>query len=111
GFMRFDTADLADLEANGRLQDVIKHEMGHVLGIGTIWTSAYKNVLADSGSADPYYTGAEGRAQFLTVGGNTYVGNKVPVEGNSAPAGTRDAHWRESVLDEELMTGFLNLAG
>ena len=34
---RFDTADLASLESDGRLLGVILHEMGHVLGIGTIW--------------------------------------------------------------------------
>ncbi len=37
GSMSFDTADLARMEADGRLNDVITHEMGHVLGIGTIW--------------------------------------------------------------------------
>ena len=34
-------------------------------------------------------------------------GNPVPVE-NSGGAGTRDSHWRETVLLRELMTGFLN---
>src|SRR5262249_12426176 len=38
GRMQFDTADLAAMQANGTLVDVITHEMGHVLGIGTIWT-------------------------------------------------------------------------
>ena len=35
--MSFDTADLAQIEADGSLVRVIMHEMGHVLGIGTIW--------------------------------------------------------------------------
>src|SRR5262249_22323904 len=39
GDMQFDIADLADMEANGTLDDVITHEMGHVIGIGTIWTN------------------------------------------------------------------------
>src|SRR5262249_58958527 len=34
GTMTFDSADLASLEANGELFDVVLHEMGHVLGIG-----------------------------------------------------------------------------
>src|SRR2546423_5760088 len=38
GEMTFDTADLAQMEANGTLKDGITHEMGHVLGIGTVWT-------------------------------------------------------------------------
>jgi len=37
GIMSFDTADLARMQADGTLNDVITHEMGHVLGIGTIW--------------------------------------------------------------------------
>ena len=36
--MQFDSADLASLEAQGQLVNVILHEMGHVLGLGTIWT-------------------------------------------------------------------------
>jgi hypothetical protein len=34
GAMRFDAADIQDLEKAGSWKDVIKHEMGHVLGIG-----------------------------------------------------------------------------
>jgi hypothetical protein len=42
------------------------------------------------------------------VGGAGYnEGEKVPVE-NSGGSGTTDGHWRESVLVNELMTGFLN---
>jgi hypothetical protein len=33
---------------------------------------------------------------------------KVPVENHGGP-GTCDAHWRESVFKNELMTGFLNI--
>ena len=36
-----------------------------------------------------------------------YVGNKVPVE-DLGGYGTADAHWRESVFDNELMTGYIN---
>jgi len=38
GIMSFDSADLAQMQSNGTLLDVITHEMGHVIGIGTIWT-------------------------------------------------------------------------
>jgi predicted Zn-dependent protease len=36
GIMSFDTADLDRMEADGSLTDVILHEMGHVLGFGTL---------------------------------------------------------------------------
>ena len=44
GIMSFDTADLAKMQADGTLLDVITHEMGHVIGIGTVW--ARKGLLA-----------------------------------------------------------------
>ena len=45
---------------------------------------------------------------FNSAGGSGYVaGQKVPVD-NGAQLGTADAHWRESIMDTELMTGFLD---
>jgi hypothetical protein len=108
GRMKFDEADLANLEASGRLLDVIIHEMGHVLGIGSLWDFApFFELLSGRGTADPFFTGAGAIAAFDDVGGTPYAGNKVPVE-NSGGAGTRDSHWRESVFNSELMTGFLD---
>lgn len=44
-----------------RLVDVITHEMGHVIGIGTIWT--HKGLWTGAGTANPRFTGARrGRA-------------------------------------------------
>src|SRR5206468_4321942 len=37
GVMHFDTADVAGLLAAGQFDEVVRHEMGHVLGFGTIW--------------------------------------------------------------------------
>jgi hypothetical protein len=39
--------------------------------------------------------------------GAFYPGTPVPVENIGGP-GTRDGHWRESVLRNELMTGIIN---
>lgn len=107
GGMRFDLADLATLEAQGQLQSVILHEMGHVLGIGTLWR--IRGVLVGFQSPDPFFTGVAARAIFPTlfVAGASYPGTPVPVE-NTGGAGTRDGHWRESILRNELMTGFIN---
>jgi hypothetical protein len=110
GLMKFDTADLAVLESAGLLQTVILHEMGHVLGFGTIWPDL--GLLADpslppANGTDPHFTGAQARIAFDEVGGAGYTGLKVPVE-NTGGEGTADSHWRESVFGNELMTGFLN---
>jgi hypothetical protein len=114
GVMRFDAADLANLEASGELNLVILHEMGHVLGYGTLWTYSTFGLLANAcGGAnpcttDPHFTGTRAIGAFDDLGGAGYsAGAKVPVE-NSGGAGTQDGHWRESVLDNELMTGYLN---
>jgi hypothetical protein len=49
GITQFDSADIAALDAAGRLVDVILHEMGHVIGIGTIWN--LKGLLSGAGGA------------------------------------------------------------
>ncbi|MDH5315008.1 MAG: hypothetical protein OEW44_00895 [Gemmatimonadota bacterium] len=106
GRMRFDTADLANLEVNGQLNAVILHEMGHVLGVGSLWQS--QSLLAAAGSSDPFFLGRTAQAAFLSAAEPAgFRGNIVPVE-NTGGAGTRDVHWRESTLGNELMTGFLN---
>ncbi|MFN2316791.1 MAG: hypothetical protein ABR602_08910, partial [Gemmatimonadales bacterium] len=64
------------------------------------------NLLSGAGQADPQYTGAAGVAAYQALGGF----GTIPVEGTGG-AGTRDSHWRESVFDNELMTGFLEAAG
>lgn len=103
GDMQFDTADLAALEAANELELVILHEMLHVIGVGTIWQLTGN--LTGAGGPDPQFTGTMATAEYNTIFGTN--GNSVPVE-NTGGQGTRDGHWRESVLDNELMTGFLN---
>jgi hypothetical protein len=103
GTMEFDTADLSALEQSGQLFDVILHEMGHVLGIGTIWSA--KGLLSGAGGSNPLFTGTNAVAAYNQIFGTNATG--VPVE-NSGGSGTRDSHWRESVFGAELMTGYLN---
>lgn len=108
GVMIFDTADVADLEQQGLFDEVILHEMGHVLGFGTLWQPTLLNLLAGGGGSDPFFTGVQGRAAFDRIGGTAYTGGlKVPVE-NMGGQGTANVHWREPVFGNELMTGFLN---
>jgi hypothetical protein len=111
GRMRFDVADVANLESNGAFEAVILHEMGHVLGIGTLWNflGLLQNPsLPDSPGADTHFSGSSAISAFDMVGGSSYLGAKVPVENTQGGSGTRDGHWRESIMDNELMTGFLD---
>src|SRR4051812_39274877 len=102
GRMQFDTADLASMQANGTLNDVITHEMGHVLGIGTIW--ANKGLLAGANTNNPTFTGTNAKKEYglLKKSGPT----AVPVENTGGP-GTKNSHWRDAVFRNELMTGFV----
>jgi len=57
---------------------------------------------------DTYFSGALSVAAFNTMGGTAYTGgHEVPVENSGGP-GTMNSHWRESVLHNELMTGYIN---
>ena len=106
GRMRFDTADLPSLEAAGQLEEVILHEMGHVMGIGSLWGTF--GLRVGTGGPDPHFVGTRTLGAFENLGGFSYTGgSKVPVA-NTGGSGTRDSHWRESVFDDELMTGFLD---
>ena len=81
------------------------HEIGHVLGIGVIWHNLdlIQN-LPSSGEEekDTHFTGPLAIEAFDEAGGTNYTG------GAKVPVASRGAHWRESVLDDELMTPFLN---
>ena len=110
GGMIFDVADVGSLVAQEGFEGTIIHEMGHVLGLGTLWTG--KKLLrnpAPSASEiyDTHFTGPLAIARFDAVGGKDYPGAKVPVE-NLGGAGTRNGHWRESVFGSELLTGYYN---
>jgi hypothetical protein len=110
GVMELDGADLEDLEAAGLLQDVIVHELAHVMGFGIMWDVAPNDLLVGGGGSDPYFQGATAIAAFDEAGGSVRSGSKVPVENTGGP-GTRDGHWRESVHDSELMTGWIEVDG
>lgn len=104
GFMEFDKYDVDLLVAQGQFEKVVLHEIGHVLGIGTVW-NFQRSLLNTSISNDPYYVGSAARAQFAAINTVTYSGNPVPVE-NTGGTGTVNSHWRTSVMQRELMQGF-----
>lgn len=105
GYMMFDTADMADLELAGQLGEVIVHEMGHLVGVGSMWHDL--GLVSGSGTADPRFIGPAATAEYNAIFGNTET--SVPIENiGTYPDGTTEVHWRESVFDNELMTGFLN---
>jgi len=81
---------------------VIMHEMGHVIGFGTIWGNLG---LLRGTASDPRFTGPRATAEYNAIFQTSESG--VPVENTGGP-GTRYSHWRESVFDNELMTGWID---
>ena len=103
GLMFFDTADLDFIESLDLLDEAIIHEMGHVLGFGTLWNFG-RELLVNLDARNPRFTGRAAVRQWHLLGGR----GLVPVEGQFGP-GTRFGHWDEATFDNELMTGFLGL--
>jgi hypothetical protein len=116
GSMRFDSADLAAMESTGSFASVVTHEMGHVIGFGTLWT--WNGVYVDGSGK---YTGLNALAAWRSEF-NQPLANWVPVELGGGP-GTADGHWNEIDLGagptgytdgqgrdlrDEVMTGWLN---
>lgn len=113
GSMSFDSADLADLESDGTLFDVIVHEMAHVIGFGTFWnpeiyTATFAGTQNVYTNGTGQYTGAYGLAAYNAEFG---LGESyIPVELDGGP-GTADGHWDEAIFAggfRDIMTGYLN---
>ena len=110
GCMIFDSANIEQLLASGGLYNVILHEMAHVFGFGTIWDEKHLLMGACPTSSTPSFAGQSSQQAFVSalLPGVVYSDPIVPVEGaGTCNDGTRDGHWSESVLGNELMTGFL----
>jgi hypothetical protein len=104
GQMRFNAYRIGEMLANGSFERVVLHEMGHVLGIGTMWSST--GYLDQSIGGDPRFTGPNAVAEWNALSDGHDTG--VPVE-TGGGSGTALKHWRESELDTELMTGWIDL--
>ncbi|WP_281540251.1 leishmanolysin-related zinc metalloendopeptidase [Maribacter aestuarii] len=107
GVMFFDVDDLDFLEELDLFEEVIVHEMGHVLGVGTLWNVApfgFDRTLRGGSDDNPYFLGSKANVFWNAEGGT----DELPIEGDFGP-GTRFGHWDEAALNNELMTGFLNL--
>lgn len=109
GGMQFDVDDANRLLDEGTFVSVVIHEMGHVLGFNANRFSE-KGLIQGFGGSDPYFTGVAALTAWPSLG-ITYGGNLVPLETNLHPQGTANHHWRETILENEMMTGFVEGAG
>ncbi len=112
--MFFDIDDLPQLEADGILESVIIHEMGHALGFGSLWV---QNELIEplGGVGLTQYTGGEYAIRGYGQDIGSPVASFVPLEQRGG-AGTALAHWFDAppffnqvftpAFTKEIMTGF-----
>ncbi len=130
GTMMFDTADVGILEVAGTLEEVIRHEMAHVLGFGTLWTCNPHLNTEDGcglggGAETPLYT--PGSGEFVGAAATARWVSELSQAGTpdvelGGGAGTAGGHWNEvdsgagltgitdgmNDMRDELMTGWLN---
>ena len=113
GRVKFNERYLAEIEADGGLEEVVLHEMGHTLGLGGYDWGQF-DLLANptlrwfwfafrhNPGEDTHFTGPLAAEAFDAAGGTNYTdGDKVPVE-NCRGRGSGDAHWRELYWSDEV---------
>jgi len=114
GVIKFSSTFVQGLASDGRLGDVILHEMLHTLGVGPLWQNKF--LVGGAGTSASIFTGplAVGGCQFH--GGGSNCASTIPLE-TTGGVGTRDVHWRENTtatgigFNTELMTGYVESAG
>ena len=110
--IELDRDDLVSM-SNNELEALVLHETAHTLGFG-VGTWRRHNLLQNPSldmngdpiepAPDTHFSGANAIAAFNAAGGSGYTGAKVPVENTWGGSGSQDSHWRESVMQSELMT-------
>lgn len=94
GSVKLDTADALDFLNQNLFDDILFHEMLHVIGIGTLWS--------DKQVANGYvYTGSEGTQAYEMSG---FQGDLLIEDGGGS--GTAGGHWEEGDNRTAMATGF-----
>ena len=110
--MQFDVADANSFYQLGLWDDIVTHEMMHVLGFGSLWNVGNHHLVQNNASGQPAeYTGANALAAYQA---DTVFGDPnalyIPVETDGG-AGTAGSHWDDDTLTNELMTGYIGKPG
>jgi Leishmanolysin len=100
GRLKLDIVDVASMRIDGTLAAVILHEIGHVLGIGTLWKT---NGLINATQASCPYSGTNANREYSSLTGCS----RVPIEAIGGDR-TNCSHFDDYCLQTELMTGVIS---
>ncbi|MDE0072552.1 MAG: Ig-like domain-containing protein [Gammaproteobacteria bacterium] len=107
GGVTFDSVFVREIRTHPDRAELLKssarHELAHVLGIGTLWRTRghLKNASTAERVLDTYVVLPLATRAFDAAGGASYTGPKIPVH-QLGPG--RNGHWRGSMFGRELMT-------
>ncbi len=104
GIMEFDVADAASFDAIGMFNDIVFHEMMHVLGFGTLWDA--QGLVTNGPNGELHFNGTNANIAYQADGG---VG-PIQIETDGGP-GTAGGHWDEDLYQNEIMTGYIDVTG
>src|SRR5262249_30176302 len=107
GTIVFDSGDLALLDQHGLLLDTVTHEIGHVLGFGTIWEDKIPDMLQQAGGETVAFLGRTAVAEYQKL---PHRKGPVPIERNGG-SGTQGRHWDDDKLPREMMSGMVEQSG
>jgi hypothetical protein len=89
------------------LRDVMIHEFGHVLGIGTLWEERGRNFVR---RADGTYNSNTYAGWAYGELNGTFTQTAIPLT-TGVVAGSDYSHWREQVFADEIMTHAIGSGG
>jgi hypothetical protein len=109
GTIRVDTADVDRMLGDrARFKDTMVHEIGHVLGIGSMFVTG-RHVTDEAEPGRAWYIGehgCRGYAELLGAGGS----EKVPLQ-LLRERKTEAYHWDECALPKDFMSSEIDLSG
>jgi len=100
GYITIDEADVANVKSKGAFLNIVEHEFGHLLGIGTYWSK--RGVTGNSNNNCPY-RGLNANREYRLMTGCLQIPTEL--DGGS---GTKCSHFDDACMNNELMTGYVN---
>ncbi|MBW4983405.1 hypothetical protein KZZ07_12715 [Mameliella sp. CS4] len=107
GIMEFDIADAENYDMQGLFNDIVFHEMMHVIGFGTMWEMMGLVDFNEDGTQT--FNGPNANLTFDVEFSSSVL---LAIETEGGP-GTAGGHWNEDgddgfAFENEIMTGFID---